>query len=391
MPQTINTNIVSLNAQRNLNMSQSSLATSMQRLSSGLRVNSAKDDAAGLAIAERMNTQVRGLNVAARNANDGISLAQTAEGALGKLGDMLQRMRELAVQSANATNNATDRAALQAEVAQLKEEIQRVATTTSFNGTKVLDGSFTAQSFQVGANAGETIVLSAIVNAELDALGTLEVADSYQATTAAGMAFTDPAAATSISINGVTVSVGALGGRTGAQTITALQDALQTAKDASAANAAALDGVTLAADGTISLDSTSVQAITIGATVNMSTAPATTAGTLTANAAETGIANLTIASAESAAFAITAIDTALTAINEARGTLGAVQSRFENAIANIQVTAENLSAARGRIMDADFAAETANLSRAQILQQAGTAMVAQANQLPQQVLQLLQR
>ena len=167
MPQTINTNIASLNAQRSLNSSQNSLATSMQRLSSGLRVNSAKDDAAGLAIAERMNTQVRGLNVAARNANDGISLAQTAEGALGKVGDMLQRMRELAVQASNATNNQTDRDALNAEVQALKEELGRVASQTSFNGTKLLDGSFASQQFQVGANAGETITVASIANATL--------------------------------------------------------------------------------------------------------------------------------------------------------------------------------------------------------------------------------
>ena len=171
MPMTINTNINSLNAQRNLNSSQGSLATSMQRLSSGLRVNSAKDDAAGLAIAERMNTQVRGLNVAARNANDGISLAQTAEGSLGKIGDMLQRMRELAVQSSNATNSQTDRDALQAEVTALKDEIDRVADQTSFNGTKLLDGTFASQQFQVGANAGETISVNSIADASLAQLG----------------------------------------------------------------------------------------------------------------------------------------------------------------------------------------------------------------------------
>jgi flagellin len=161
---SVNTNVVSLNAQRNLGTSQSALATSMQRLSSGLRVNSAKDDAAGLAIAERMNAQVRGLNVAARNANDGISLAQTAEGALGKVGDMLQRMRELAVQSANATNSSDDRKALQAEVSQLRDEIDRVAKGASFNGKKLLDGSFTAATFQVGAGAGENITVGALVN-----------------------------------------------------------------------------------------------------------------------------------------------------------------------------------------------------------------------------------
>jgi len=172
MPSIINTNIQSLNAQRNLGVSQNSLATSMQRLSSGLRINSAKDDAAGLAISERMNTQVRGLNVAVRNANDGISLAQTAEGALASVTNNLQRMRELAVQSANATNSASDRAALQQEVSQLSSEIDRVATQTDFNGTKLLDGSFTSQKFQVGANAGQTITVESIANARASALGT---------------------------------------------------------------------------------------------------------------------------------------------------------------------------------------------------------------------------
>ena len=171
MPMNINTNINSLTAQRNLGTSQGALATSMQRLSSGLRVNSAKDDAAGLAIAERMNTQVRGLNVAARNANDGISLAQTAEGSLGKVGDMLQRMRELAVQASNATNSQTDRNALDAEVSALKQEIGRIAGQTSFNGTKLLDGTFTAQQFQVGANAGDTIGINSIADVTLAQLG----------------------------------------------------------------------------------------------------------------------------------------------------------------------------------------------------------------------------
>ena len=390
MPQTINTNIVSLNAQRNLNMSQASLATSMERLSSGLRVNSAKDDAAGLAIADRMNTQVRGLNVAARNANDAISLAQTAEGALGKVGDMLQRMRELAVQSANATNSTTDRAALQAEVAQLKEEIGRVATTTSFNGTKLLDGSFTAQSFQVGANRGETIALATIADADLAALGTLQTAaDTYTSTVTGVAAAVGALASGDLTINGVNVGA-----------VTAGADATaQGAAVAAAINAqTATTGVTAAnAAGTLTLTSTSATGIVIGgATANQAETFAhtgltfgSTAATTVAGTTETGIANLTVATAAGAAYAMSAIDTALTAVNGARGTLGAVQSRFENAIANIQVTAENLSAARGRIMDADFAMETANLSRAQILQQAGTAMVAQANQLPQQVLQLL--
>ncbi|MDP1902186.1 MAG: flagellin [Rubrivivax sp.] len=385
MAQTINTNLVSLNAQRNLNSSQGALATSMQRLSSGLRVNSAKDDAAGLAIAERMNTQVRGLSVAARNANDGISLAQTAEGALGKVGDMLQRMRELAVQSANATNSVTDRAALNAEVTQLKEEIDRVANTTSFNDTKLLDGSFTAQAFQVGANAGETISLAAITDANLAALGTLE-SNTYLQTlpAASATAFATGIAAGALTINGVGIVTA-----NGAADAAAAAAALKTSFDAAKlANPTALANVSMTAAGVIS---TTDATLTISGTLaNVSGLTAgTTASTVTGTNTATGIAGLTVATAADAGFAMTAIDSALTAVNGARATLGAVQSRFESAIANIQVMGENLSAARGRIMDADFAAETANMSRANILQQAGTAMVAQANQLPQQVLQLL--
>ena len=391
MAQTINTNISSLNAQRNLTSSQSSLAMSMQRLSSGLRVNSAKDDAAGLAIAERMNTQVRGLNVAARNANDGISLAQTAEGALGKIGDMLQRMRELAVQSANATNNATDRAALDAEVSQLKEEIGRVATSTSFNGTKMLDGSFTAQNFQIGANSGETITLASIANAQLAGLGTLVPPPTYTSTVTGAAPTAGALAAGDLTINGV--SIGAVTAGAGAAAQGAAVAAAINLQTASSGVAATADGAT----GVIALTSTSNLGIVLGGNAanvaNTATRTGLTAGTTApttvVSATEIGIANLTIITAADAASAMTAIDTALTTINGARGTLGAVQSRFETAISNIQVTAENLAAARSRIMDADFAAETANLSRAQILQQAGTAMVAQANQLPQQVLTLL--
>jgi flagellin len=276
MPQTINTNIASLNAQRNLNTSQTSLATSMQRLSSGLRVNSAKDDAAGMAIAERMNAQVRGMNVAIRNANDAISLAQTAEGAIGKVADMMQRMRELAVQSANATNGTSDRFSLDQEFQALADEIDRTLATTRFNGLSILaTNAGTPQVFQVGANAGETI----------------------------------------------TVTTTRLDNNTTVQSVTGASSAISTVASASAA--------------------------------------------------------------------LGAIDAALDVLNSERATYGASQNRFEAVISNLQVAAENQAAARARIMDADFAAETANLSRAQILQQAGTAMVAQANQLPQQVLQLL--
>jgi len=266
MPQTINTNVSSLNAQRNLNTSQSSLATSMQRLSSGLRVNSAKDDAAGLAIADRMNAQIRGINVAIRNANDGISLAQTAEGALATVTDVLQRMRELAIQAQNGSNGTSDRANLDTEFQQLSAEITRIAQQTKFNGTAIVGSGAGAQTFQVGANNGDTM------------------------------------------------------------------------------------------------------------TITTSTVSTVTGDILTASAASTAVA---------------AIDAQLDAITTSRATYGAAMSRFEFAISNLQITGENQSAARGRIMDADFAMETANLSRAQILQQAGTSMVAQANQLPQQVLNLL--
>jgi flagellin len=282
MPLTINTNIASLNAQRNLNMSQGSLATSMQRLSSGLRVNSAKDDAAGLAIAERMNAQVRGMNVAVRNANDGISMSQTAEGALSQVSNSLQRMRELAVQARNSTNSSSDKDSLNKEFAQLQAEIGRVMGGTTFNGKHILGADATSLTFQIGANttADDTITI-ATVDMTLDT------------------------------------------------TITAVTNSTTAVIDASA---------TSGAIGTV----------------------------------------------------IDNIDKALDSINDTRATFGATQSRFDAIITNLQVGVENQSAARSRIMDADFASETANMSRAQVLQQAGTAMVAQANQLPNQVLKLLQ-
>ena len=273
MSMSINTNAVSLNAQRNLASTQSSLSTSMARLSSGLRVNSAKDDAAGLAIASRMEAQTRGQNVAIRNANDAISLAQTAEGAIGKVSDMLQRMRELAVQSANVTNTTADRGNLDAEFQQLNSEITRTVSSTRFNGLAVIGSGAGTQAFQVGESSTDQI--SVVTN--------------------------------DLSTNGAMTAVAA-------------------------------------------------SAIT------------------TAGAASTAMSN---------------IDTALSTVNAERATYGAVQNRFETVISTLQISAQNTAAARGRIVDADFATETANLSRAQILQQAGTAMVAQANQLPQQVLQLL--
>ena len=382
MPQTINTNISSLNAQRNLNASQSSLATSMQRLSSGLRVNSAKDDAAGLAIAERMNTQVRGLNVAARNANDGISMSQTAEGALGKVGDMLQRIRELAVQSSNATNSQSDRDALNAEVTALKDEIGRVAGQTSFNGVKLLDGTFASQQFQVGANAGETITVSSIADATLAQLGGTTNITTLSVAASGLTGFATAIAAGGVTINGV--DIGAIASASSASDRANQLVAAINAVAPQTNTSASYD----AATGKISLRNNTDASIIIAGTTNSATVAGFANGT-TAATATVGIMGLDISSFGNAQTALVQVDNALTQINSSRADLGAIQSRFESVISNIQIQSENITAARGRIMDADFAAETANLSRAQILQQAGTAMVAQANQLPQGVLALL--
>ncbi|MGQ3003113.1 MAG: flagellin [Hydrogenophaga sp.] len=379
---TINTNVMSMTAQRNLGTTSSSLATSMQRLSSGLRVNSAKDDAAGLAISERMNAQVRGLNVAARNANDGISLAQTAEGALGKVGDMLQRMRELAVQSANASNNGSDRTALQAEVTQLRQEIDRVAKTTSFNGTKLLDGSFANATFQVGANAGEGIAIDSIVSANSTALGNTSLATSTSA-------INDGTALGAIAAGALTVRGVALGPVSVATTAAGRNTQVVDAINAKSSDTGVFARVTYNAGGTATgFEVFSDTAITAASFVGFG---ATTTGAAPADsaAATSQLDDISVNSFGDAQKALKVIDTAINSINSSRADLGALQSRFENAVANIQITGENISAARGRIVDADFAKETSNLSRAQILQQAGTAMVAQANQAQQGVLSLL--
>ena len=519
MASTINTNISSLTAQRNLGMSQASLSTSIQRLSSGLRINSAKDDAAGLAISERFTTQIRGMNQAARNANDGISLAQVAEGALGGAGKILQRIRELAVQSANATNSASDRQALNAEVNQLTSELDRIAKTTEFNGRKLLDGSFTSAAFQVGANANQTITatssnfstnaygnyriggtaatttggtgdltlgstpnavvaqgasggsiiggntmtvngaygnvdipypagasakdMAALINAQTEKTGVsatgrteiglsgLTAATSYtlklasdngdaQAVTIsftvgnpinndglsdAAKAFNDAAAKT-----GVTARVNDEG--TGLVLVNAAGTDIKIANESLAANTitvtdpaggplvggagVAIPGTggpaTIPADalvvtGQITLDSSkSFSAIDAGGAaagggfLNIATAAGSQIQT---------VQNMDVSTVDGANRTLAIVDSAIAAISGQRANYGALQARFETAIANLNVSSENMSAARGRIQDADFAAETANLSRAQILQQAGTAMVAQANQIPQGVLALL--
>jgi flagellin len=603
MPQLINTNVASLNSQRSLNMSQASLSTSLQRLSSGLRINSAKDDAAGLAISTRMSSQITGLNQASRNANDGISLAQTAEGGLQSITDSLQRMRELSVQASNATNTATDRAALQQEVDTLVQQINTVAGQTAFNGVKLLDGTFNAQSFQVGANSGEALTISSLASAKADALG-VGTTSSYNATTA-GATKTGSIASGGITVNGYGIgpsvrdglsaagsndsaiskaaAFNAVSGQTGvtakasATTLTGAADPAQvaiagdgtdfiyvnnvklgaiaagsdtitqganiaaafnavanqsgvtatfststgavslTAADGrnisligrgtgadvtntgltigddggtnshiAAAGAAAVGtlaagdltingydigavaagidattqgdnvaaainaltsktGVTATTDGagTLTLSAGEGQAISISGNFAHATATATTTGfsadqlgagadeaanaassnavitrgnitlSSTASAGITlsgsdiarsglsssytaatatfgaGIASVDLSTATGAQNAIATIDSALANINSSRANLGALQNRFASVVSNLATTSENLSASRSRIVDADFAAETANLTRSQILQQAGTAMLAQANSLPQNVLSLL--
>jgi len=498
MPQIINTNIASLNTQRQLNNSQSALQTSLERLSSGLRINSAKDDAAGLAISDRMTTQIQGLNQAIRNANDGVSLAQTAEGALQQTTRNLQRIRELAVQSANATNSATDRAALNAEVNQLKQEIDRVASTTEFNGLKLLDGTFTAQNFQVGANANQTISVniggastSDLANNSVSGVSTTTANKGTGSTTAA--AATLPAANTiaaqTLSISGtlgsatasvsagdsaftiaaavnakqsstgvtadasntatlsalnadgtVTITLGS-GGSTAtisAAVTTTDLSALSTevnkvtgttgitasvsggtltltqadGKDIQIANfnhstagktisftataGGASDAVTLTQGGNDSSIASGVVTFNSNNTFSVSSSVAETAGSVLEAAANTAVAStqsllsaVDISSASGAQSAIQVIDASLTTVDNQRGDLGAIQNRFDAAIGNLRTTSENLSAARSRIQDADFAAETAQLTRNQILQQAGIAILSQANALPQQVLTLL--
>ena len=380
MAQTINTNVASLNAQRNLNRSQGLLNQSLERLSTGLRINSAKDDAAGLAISERFTTQIRGLNQAARNASDGISLSQTAESALGELTNNLQRIRELAVQSANASNSASDRAALNAEVLERVAEVDRIAKQTNFNGVKVLDGSFGTATFQVGANVGETISVSLTTDVTASALGTVN--------TVAGGAYTNVAAQGSL-----TLTISDTVGPTALGTVDIAEGAsAQEAVDA--INSANISGIAAFVNDAGNIQILADQDVTIaevnnggGTNVSGLAAAATAQETVGATTTLAGVGVDTVAGAN---FAIARIDSALTAVNGLRGNLGAIQNRFESTIINLQTVSENLAASRGRIQDADFAAETAALTKAQILQQAGVSVLAQANAQPQLALSLLQ-
>jgi flagellin len=467
--QVINTNIASLNTQRNLNTSQAAQSSAIQRLSSGLRINSAKDDAAGMAISERMSSQIRGLNQAVRNANDGISLAQTAEAALGQMSTNLQRIRELAVQAANDTNTAADRQALQSEVSQLMAEFDRTATQTQFNGTTLLNGSFSGATFQVGANAGQTITVgigdsrstalgnrsvgapvfsptnasiggltingTAVTSAATSSRGKVDAINAISGTTgvtatqsgnfrvsgtaasavgalAAGdvtingvqigavTAGTDAAAqATNVaaainaasSQTGVTATVGSgtngaaasaliLSNTTGAAISVSLSGAATTA------NTGLGSGSTAAGEnGRITLSTSLSGSITLGGGAEASIGFAAGAQSLTTNL----LTGVSVSTQGNASAALNVLDESLAQVNGLRATLGAVQSRFEAMISSQQAVSENLSAARSRIQDADFAQETARLTRAQILQQAGVAMLAQANALPQNVLALL--
>jgi len=381
--QVINTNVASLNAQRNLSSSQSALSTSLQRLSSGLRINSAKDDAAGLAISERFTSQIRGMDQASRNANDGISLAQTAEGAIGEIGNNLQRIRELAVQSANATNSSTDRAALQTEASQLLAEIDRVANQTQFNGVKLIDGSFTSAVFQVGANANETITVPSFVDANIAALGNVTAA-SGQSSSVTGISNLGAVGAGALVINGTDVgaSIGAAG--SSQQRVSQVVDAINNYSTTTGVNAAfdsttgrivLSSGANIAVTGT---DDGTATGFDVGGGDGSATATSTT-----------GLTSLSVASFAGATLAIQQVDSALSQVNSARASLGAIQNRFSSVVANLNTSSENLSASRSRIQDTDFAKETAELTRTQILQQAGTAMLAQANQAPQGVLSLL--
>lgn len=388
MSQVINTNIASINAQRSLGASQASLATSLQRLSSGLRINSARDDAAGLAIAERFTSQIRGLDQAVRNANDGISLAQTAEGATAQISANLQRIRELAVQAVNATNSARDRAALDAEVQQLLREIDRVAIQTEFNGTRLLDGSLGGQAYQVGANAGQLIGLPSLQGLRVNEL---QGADGFRVVAPPGTTV-----GTSLPLS---IDVSTLTFEQNASSERAAQDAFLQAVagafDAAAVSSASYDPVT----GNLTVTNTIWASLIVGLdNIGGTTVDLAVGESLVMNVAslslavatvENSLENVSVLTSDAATRTIIAMDRALEVVNGQRATLGAVQNRFESVVANLQTAAENLTASRSRIRDADFAVETAKLTRDQILQQAGTAMLAQANAQPQNVLSLL--
>ncbi|ALY68597.1 TPA: flagellin [Pseudomonas aeruginosa] len=385
MALTVNTNIASLNTQRNLNNSSASLNTSLQRLSTGSRINSAKDDAAGLQIANRLTSQVNGLNVATKNANDGISLAQTAEGALQQSTNILQRMRDLSLQSANGSNSDSERTALNGEVKQLQKELDRISNTTTFGGRKLLDGSFGVASFQVGSAANEIISVGIDEMSAESLNGTYFKADGGAVTAATASGTVDIA----IDITGgsaVNVKVDMKGNETAEQAAAKIAAAVN---DANVGIGAFTDGAQISYVSKASADGTTSAVSGVAITDTGSTGAGTAAGTTTFTEANDTVAKIDISTAKGAQSAVLVIDEAIKQIDAQRADLGAVQNRFDNTINNLKNIGENVSAARGRIEDTDFAAETANLTKNQVLQQAGTAILAQANQLPQSVLSLL--
>lgn len=494
MALTVNTNVASLNTQRNLSSSSKGLDTSLQRLSTGFRINSAKDDAAGLQISNRLTSQVNGLNVAVRNANDGISLAQTAEGALQQSTNLLQRMRDLSLQSANGSNSSTERRALQDEVTQLQGEFNRIADTTSFGGRKILDGTFGSQQFQVGANAFETIdvalgnfrasnvgnntrtlagnaanvgfgraTAAAATAAASNVAGTVTIAGSSGTTTAIAVAGASAKTAadsinaqtgttnvsadarTVVGFSGLSASGQVNFNLTGSNATAVNIRATVTTTDLSAlaseintksgqtgisaeisagvlkmtserGDDIVIEGFTNDAAGTVNfttygydgtgaaVDTVSLASGTTDSSRAMGVVKLNSSKSFTSTSSDTSTASATtalvstldavdkidITTAIGAQKALDVVDSALTFIDSSRAELGAKQNRFENTISNLQNISENASAARSRIRDTDFAAETSELTKNQILQQAGTAILAQANQLPQAVLSLLQ-
>jgi len=379
----VNTNLSSISTQNYLSSTQSSLAKATQRLASGLRINSAADDAAGYAIAQRMTAQVNGSNTAIQNTNNAVSLAQTALGSLSEITNNLQRVRELAVESANATNSSSDRSSLDNEAQQLLSEVNRVANTASFNGVKLLDGSFTSAQFQVGANSGDTITIASISSTTVSSLGSVTSATGQSGATSGITTLTATGAGVML-INGHDIGSLAAAGSV-SQRVGQVVDAINAISTQTGVNAA-YDAV----NGKIVLTSASTIAVT-GTDTGVATG-FNAAGTQGSAAASTttGLTTLSLQSSAGASLAIQQIDSALNQINTTNASLGAYQNRFQSAVANLQSTSQNLTAARSTIQDADFAAETANETRASVLQQAGVAVLGQANSQPQQILSLLQ-
>jgi flagellin len=389
----INQNIAAQNAYRNLSVTDGQMSKSLEKLSSGFRINRAADDAAGLAISEGLRSQVGGLKVSVRNAQDGVSVVQTAEGALTETHSILQRMRDLAVQSANDSNDNDSRSAINAEATALKDELDRIAGKTTYNNIKLLDGTFANKEFQVGYAANDTITVD-IQGGALAASNTFAANDSVLATGGV-MQFTQAADATgSTTVAAISVTTGTLGVTTTAQ---GTADALN-ADEAFATSFQA--SVVLDATGNSQLKVTSKtgneNAVVVGAATTTTgiiagegtgVAGADTGGGF--DSADLGLTSITLATQAGATSALTALDTAIKNVSTSRANLGALQNRFEHTINNLNVAIENLSASESRIRDTDMAQEMMSFTRAQILSQAGTAMLAQANQAPQGVLSLL--